>query len=128
METKTIYNSDLHFEHQQWNKELAFWKDELKSFQNRLDELVIRWTDHEVLAKLDQFQNHFNIHKNKIDEFKENIHAHELNISKHFEANKNAIDRVHFKQHSKFREQIETQRDIYNDLKKRFFKFLSKYM
>lgn len=128
METKLVYNSDLHFEHQQWNRELAFWKDELKSFQNRLDELVTRWTDDQVLAKLGQFQNQFNIHKNKIDEFKDDIHAHELTISKHFEANENAIDRIHFKHHVKFREQMETQRDIYNDLKKRFFKFLSKYM
>lgn len=128
MEKTPIYNSDLHFEHQQWNRELEFWEDELKSFQNRLDELVTRWTDDKVLAELGQFQNNFLIHKGKINEYKEDIHAHELNISRHFEANKNVIDRIHFKQHAKFREQMETQRDIYNDLKKRFFKFLSKYM
>ncbi|MFT5737110.1 MAG: hypothetical protein ACI9SG_001458 [Maribacter sp.] len=30
-----IYNSTLHFEHQQWQSEPAFWNDELKSFKNR---------------------------------------------------------------------------------------------
>ncbi|MBK9686906.1 MAG: hypothetical protein IPO65_03800 [Saprospiraceae bacterium] len=30
MSTKTtIYLSDLHFEHQQWLKELVFWEDEI---------------------------------------------------------------------------------------------------
>lgn len=39
---KVIYNEDQHFEHKQWNSELAFWEDELKSFKNRLSELVNR--------------------------------------------------------------------------------------
>jgi hypothetical protein len=33
---EVIFNEDLHFEHQQWRSELAFWEDELKSFKNRL--------------------------------------------------------------------------------------------
>ncbi len=128
METKAMYNSDLHFEHQQWEKELEFWEDELRSFQNRLDELVNRWTDEKVLAELSEFQNQFFIHKSKIEEFKEKIHEHELNISKHLEAQENVINRLHFEHHKKIREGIETERGIYHDLKKKFFRFLSKYM
>jgi len=55
MEKELIYDSDLHFEHQQWRSELAFWKDELKSFKNRLSELVNRWTDKEILAQLEHY-------------------------------------------------------------------------
>ncbi len=128
METKPIYNEDIHFEHQQWEKELEFWEDELRSFQNRLDELVNRWTDKTVLAELDQFQNKFLIHNRKIDDLKEEIHAHELNIAEHLKANENVLDRVHYKHHLNFRDKMENQRDIYTDLKKQFFKFLSKYM
>ncbi|MFT4803870.1 MAG: hypothetical protein ACJAZK_002838 [Psychroserpens sp.] len=36
MEKGIIYNSNLHFEYQRWKGELAFWKDELKFFNNRL--------------------------------------------------------------------------------------------
>ncbi|MFD0863781.1 hypothetical protein ACFQ1M_16315 [Sungkyunkwania multivorans] len=128
METTTVYNEDLHFEHVQWNKELAFWEDELKSFQNRLDELVQRWTDDRVLAELGQYQNQFIIHKEKIDELKEEIEAHELSIAEHLKKSENVIDRVHYRYHLAFRERMETQRDIYSDLKRRFFDFLSKYM
>lgn len=52
MEKETIDNSSMHFEHQQWKGELAFWKDELKFFNNRLSELVTRWTNKDVLAQL----------------------------------------------------------------------------
>ena len=73
METQVVYNSDLHFEHRLWKNELLFWKDEIKSFQNRLDELITRWTDKEVLKELSQFQNKFIIHNNKIEEFLDKI-------------------------------------------------------
>ncbi len=128
MEKQAIENSDLHFEHVQWNRELLFWEDEIKSFQNRLDEIVNRWTDDSVLAQLGQFQNNFIIHKNKIAEFKEQIEMHENDIAHHLNANEDVIDRVHYKYHVAFRDKMETQRNIYNNLKKRFFVFLSRYM
>ncbi|WP_274474518.1 hypothetical protein [Mangrovimonas aestuarii] len=128
MEAHLITHSDLHFEHILWRKEIDFWKDEIKSFQKRLDELVSRWTDEMVLAELGQYQNNFTIHNNKIEEFKEAIDAHEHNISKQYESQHEAMDRVYVERHKQLRTDLETQRHIYNDLKKRFFDFLSKYM
>ena len=80
MKTKTevLYNEDLHFEHQQWQSELAFWKDELKSFKNRLSELISRWTKKEVLAQLEHYQNEFILHEGIIDELQETIEKHKL--------------------------------------------------
>lgn len=128
MKTQTIYNEDLHLEHNQWNMELDFWKDELRTFENRLEQLVKKWTDTQVLASLDHYQNQFFIHKTKIEELKEKIEAHELSMARHYQANENVIDRVYFKDHILFRERIETQREMYHDLKKDFYKFLTKYM
>ncbi len=128
MVTKVIFNSDLHFEHLQWKKELLFWKDEIRSFQNRLEEIVKRWTDNKVLAELGQFQNNFSIHNNKIDEFLEKIDVHEHNIAAHFQANENVMDRVHLRYHESYREKMNVQRIIYNDLKHKYYIFLSKYM
>jgi hypothetical protein len=128
MKTQVVQNSDLHFEHKQWENELLFWRDEIKTFQNRLDELVVRWTDKDVLKKLDYFQNSFIIHNNKIDVFIDQIQSHEHNIFKHYELYEDALDRIYFKKHLEFRDKIETQRHMYNDLKKEFFVFLTKYM
>ena len=128
MVEQVIYNSDLHFEHMQWKKELLFWKDEIKSFQNRLDEIVIRWSDDKILAQLGQFRHNFLSYSDKIDKLIKAIDSHEHNISDHFEANENCIDRVHLKLHDDFRGKLATFRTNYNELKHKLFKFLTEYM
>ena len=128
MEKEAIYNSDLHFEHEQWRSELAFWKDELKSFNNRLSELVTRWTDKEVLAQLEHYQNQFILHGGVIENLRETIEKHEINIAGHSQKGNVSMDVALVKVHLEFREKMETQRQIYADLKKEFFRFLSKYM
>ncbi|SDL36912.1 hypothetical protein [Kriegella aquimaris] len=128
MKTAIINNSDLHFEHKQWKSELDFWNDELKSFKNRLSELASRWTDKEVLAQLEHYQNEFILHGGIIEDLQEAIEKHEMNISGHSDENHESLDVAMVKNHLKFREKMETQRQIYADLKKEFFRFLSKYM
>jgi len=128
MEKEVIFNSDLHFEHVQWRRELAFWEDELKSFKNRLNELESRWTDKEVLAQLEHYQNEFILHGSVIDDLQETIEEHEMSIAGHSQKGDESLDLAFTKKHLEFRNKMETQRQIYADLKKEFFRFLSKYM
>lgn len=128
MEKEIIFNSDLHFEHKQWRRELFFWEDEIKSFRNRLKELAARWTDKEVLAQLEHYQNQFIIHENVINEMQDDINVHETSIAAHIKKMEDVLDTILVKNHIEFRNRMETQRNIYNTLKKEFFRFLSKYM
>jgi len=128
MEKEIIFNSDLHFEHIQWRRELAFWEDELKSFKNRLSELVTRWTDKKVLAQLEHYQNEFILHGGIIQDLLEAIDEHETRIAGQSITGTDAIDTQLAKKHLEFRNRMETQRQIYTDLKKEFFRFLTKYM
>lgn len=128
METKVIYNSDLHFEHERWRSELRFWKDELRSFRNRLEELVLRWTDKNILIKLEHYQNEFILHEGRIDEFLEGIEIHESRIAGQSKAEENSMDLVLVDKHMEFRNEMQTQREIFHGLKKEFFNFLTKYM
>jgi hypothetical protein len=128
MKNELIFNSDLHFEHKQWRRELFFWEDELKSFKNRLEELVIRWTDKNMLAQLDHYQNQFIIQENSIDELQKDIHIHETNIAESSKNRYDVLDTLFVKKHIEFRNHMETQRNIYNNLKKEFFRFLSEFM
>lgn len=128
METEILYNSNMHFEHVQWKGELDFWNDELKSFNNRLSELVTRWTDKDVLAKLEHYQNEFILHGDVIEDIEEIIDKHEINISKHSNKDHESLDVYLVKNHVSLRHKMESQRQIYADLKKDFFQFLSKYM
>lgn len=128
MKSEIIFNSDLHFEHKQWNCELFFWEDELRSFKIRLNELVSRWTDESVLAQLEHFQNQFLIQENAINELEQKINVHETNIASHTEKGQDVLDTRLVKNHIELRNKMEVQRLIYHDLKKEFFLFLSKYM
>jgi len=128
MEKEVIYNSNMHFEHEQWKLELAFWEDELKSFNKRLSELVTRWTDKSVLAQLEHYQNEFVLHGGVIDDLQETIEKHEARIAGQSKIGEDAIDTQLAKKHIEFRNKIETQRHIYSELKKDFFRFLEKYM
>ena len=128
MDNKVIFNSDLHFEHLQWIKELLFWIDEIKSFQNRLEEIFQKWTDSMVLAELGQFRNNFKVHLKKINKYLAAIQEHEHDMANHFKENENVIDRVHLKHHESFRDKMDAQRLRYNELKHNYYKFLSKYM
>lgn len=123
-----IFNSDLHFEHVQWKKVLLFWKDELKSFQKRLDELAKRWTDKSILVQLEHYQNQFSIQQNAINELDNEINSHEINIASHSKKGVDILNTNLVKNHIECRNKMMTQTTIYDNLKREFFKFLTKYM
>ncbi|MCW2118579.1 hypothetical protein [Flavobacterium sp. 7A] len=128
MEKEVLYNPNMHFEHEQWNGELTFWKDELLCFNNKLSELVTRWTDKDVLAQLEHYQNEFVLHGGVIEDLQEIIEKHEERIAGQSALNEDGLDIQSTKEHLEFRDKIETQRHIYAELKKEFFRFLEKYM
>jgi hypothetical protein len=128
MQKEIIFNSDLHFEHQLWKRELLFWKDELVFFNNRLSELVTRWTKKDVLKQLEHFQNEFILHGGVIEDMLEAIEIHETRIAGQDLMGKDVLDTAMVKNHMEFRNKMETQERIYADLKKEFFRFLTKYL
>ncbi len=128
MKNELIYNVDLHFEHENWQRELNFWEDELKSFHIRLEELVMRWTDQGVLAEIEKFQNQFMIQEEEFDSIENQISMHEKNMAGHYEKNEDVLNKMFVDQHLTLREVMETERNLYNSLKKDFFRFMTKYM
>lgn len=128
MKTQLIYNSDLHFEHLQWKKELLLWKDEIKSFQKRIKEISSKWSNEKVLAEFGQFQHDFGIEEHNINELIREIDEHEHNISQHLKKCEDCIDRVFLKGHENFRYNLTSERNIYNNLKNRFYCLLAKYL
>jgi hypothetical protein len=128
MKNELIYNVDLHFEHENWQRELNFWEDELKSFHLRLEELVMRWTDQGVLAEIEKFQNQFMIQEEEFDSIENQIAMHEKNMAGHYEKNEDVLNKMFVDQHLTLREVMETERNLYNSLKKDFFRFMTKYM
>ena len=124
-------------EAQEWcNGAIGIWGESyiaycglvLARVQHRLEELVLRWTDKEVLTQLEHFQNEFILHEGRIDEFLEGIESHEHRIAGQSMAGDDSMDRAMVHRHLEFRDEMETQREMFHNLKKEFFKFLTKYL
>ncbi len=128
MKEEVIFNTDLHFEHETWSRELDFWQDELESFQNRLNELVMRFTDKDMYANIEKFQNQLNIHEGVMNSIRTQIQMHESNIADHYKKDEDSMNREMVKKHLEIRDRMENQRDIICDMKKNLFSFLTKYL
>ena len=128
MKEELIFNTDLHFEHETWNRELDFWQDELESFQNRLNETVMRFTDKYVYANVEKFQNQLSIHEGVMNSIRNQIQMHESNIADHYRKNEDSMNREMVKKHLEIRNRMENQRDIISEMKKNLFSFLTEYL
>jgi hypothetical protein len=128
MSTKHIYLKDLHEEHKLWLNEVNLYEDELLSLENRLGEVVTKNTSSEVLAPLEHFQNSIIRHKEVIDEIKHNIGVHEQHLAKFAEENQTAIDRKYFEDHPYLRNQVTTERALFQELRTEAMEYLAKTM
>ena len=125
----SVLNTDvqvLHFEHKVWMNELDFFAGELVFFENRLSDLVMRYREVEVLAKLEQFQNQFIRQKEVLDKLMRDIHVHEQNISIKL-LKEQAIEDGFQHAHVDMRARMASYRKIYTELKTDFFHFLAKW-
>ncbi len=122
------YIGDLHFEHKMWDNELSFFKEEISILEPYLSGITHKYTDSEVLASLEHFQNQFLLQKENIRELQHKVKAHEKNLSTFAHEHPVAIDHHHFTDHRTLREGMDRQKAIYYDLKKEFMLFLQKWM
>ncbi|MEO7174917.1 MAG: hypothetical protein ABIV51_03690 [Saprospiraceae bacterium] len=128
MAEKHFYLKDLHFDLNVWRNELNFCEDELKIFNHYLEDLVNRYTDQEMLAQLEHFQNQFIRQREVLDEIKHAIKAKDHYFAKYAESHPIAVDHVYFKDHTDLRENMDQFTKIYSEMKMEFRRFLAKYM
>lgn len=66
MTTKTSINA-LHHQGNDWLRELEFYKEELAILTSRLEEVVSKNTNKEILANVEHFQNKFIMLREQLD-------------------------------------------------------------
>jgi hypothetical protein len=120
------YIHELHTEHITYLSTLAFAKDEIKTFNNRLSEIITANTKKEILAQVEHFQNQFIRHNEVIDELKHEVHECETRIAKIAESNNVATDHKKVDDHADLRDQMDTFSHILSELKNEFKSFLEK--
>ena len=116
----------IHFDHRLWMNELSFFSDELKIYEHRLEDLVTKNNTGKVLSLLEQFQNQFIRQREVLEELHHGIKVHEQKIGEAMRRGEE--DPVDPEFHNSMKEEMESFRNIYTDLKRKFYSFLAKYL
>jgi hypothetical protein len=122
------YMTDLHQSHVEWIKELTFYKDDLTILQKRLEEVVSKNTDKEMMTSIEHFQNMFILQRNEIDFLLHEIKLKEQELIEYAKAHPVAIDHVKFKESIFLVDRMNQFEDIWKDMRNEFMPFISKWM
>ncbi len=119
---------ELHEEHLAWMNELQFAEDELGIYQKRLEELVGKRQDREMMPELEHFQNRFVRQQEVINDLKHRLRRHEHRITTLLQAaGSKDPDEVFAADHYQLREDMGQFRKLFQELKKDFYRFLAKW-
>jgi hypothetical protein len=127
METQQISIEHLHFDHQLWMNELRFFDDELKFYTNRLEDIAVRYSDRQIMAKVEQFQNKFIRQQEVLNELKHDIRMHEQVLAKTAESVE-PLEVTHVEYHAIVQDKVDTFRKLYNELKTEYRSFVSEWL
>ena len=129
MSGKKYHLTQLRAENKFWVTELLFFKDEITYFETQLARIITNNTAQEVMVKVEHFQNQFIRQREVIDEVKHNIKASENELQAFATShNEIAIGHALFADHVELREEMDTFKKLYSELKDEFRHFLAKWM
>jgi hypothetical protein len=122
------YIGDLHHEHMMWLNTLQFRKEEISILERRMEDIVRRNNQQEVMAELEHFQNQYIRQREVIDELRHDVKQHENELEKEAKDHPVAIDHRHFADHTELRDRMEMFEKLYMELKDDFYRWVSKWM
>lgn len=121
---KYIY--ELHHDHKVWLSELILAQDQLRSFQNRLQEVNAANTSSDTRASVEHFQNQFIREHEVIDILRHDINAHESELAENASTNNVAVEHRRVADNAELRDRMATFMKIFQELRSEFSEFLSK--
>ena len=125
----TISIRSLHLEYQLWVRELIFYKEEIKIFEDHLQALNNKNTKNKVRAQVEHFQNQFVLQKEVIDVLKHNLNISEKQLASFvYDMSGMGLESIKMDNHPKLREDMITFRKLYKELKNDFRRFESEWM
>lgn len=122
------YMSELHDDHQRWEKDLAFYKEELGIWKERLGEVSIKNNSTEERSDTEHFQNKFIREAEVIDELMHDINAHESVLVQYAKDHPVAVQHNYFHNHTDLEDRMKRFEELWAELKSEFQRFLSKWM
>ncbi len=127
MEQKINYLSDLEFNLDTWKRELKFHRDEMDTFQEKLEEVAARKNlDKEALIALESFQNKILRERKVISDLLHKIKQKRLNI-KTADLSEPVDGRL-YREQIPLRDEMKTYIKLHYDLKEQMMDFFTKWL
>ena len=127
MEQKVNYLSDLEFNLDTWKRELKFHRDEMDTFQEKLDEVAARKNlDKTALISLESFQNKILRERKVISDLLHKIKQRRLSV-KTADINEPLDGRL-YREQIPLRDEMRTYIRLHYDLKEDMMDFLTKWL
>ena len=120
--------TDLHAQHQEIEKSLLFYKEEISLFRKRLGEIATKNTHTDVLSWVDHFENQFTINESIISELTHHIKDHEFKFKEIIAQNPVATEHKLVEDHAEFRGKVKIFEKLFAELKSDFNKFSAKVL
>ena len=117
---------ELHFDHELWLNEMAFWKQEIDILDKYLTAVIVTLTDKASKVEVEHFQNQFIIQRSFINSLKNDVKAQEkLIIELEKDINNRLLQQKKADDEYEIRDKMLTNQKLYNEMKLSFKKWLS---
>ncbi len=129
MSSKVNYHfSHVANEHREWLRGIEFYQYEIDVLKKRLAEVSQDYTQSEVKAQVEHFENQFHIQLNNLSELKGYVKKHERHIDKDIEDHAQHLSKETLEEHDQTRDKYYSLERVINQLRHEFNVFLAKYM
>ncbi len=127
MEQKVNYLSDLEFNLDTWKRELKFHRDEMDTFQEKLDEVAARkGLNKEAMVALESYQNKILRERKVISDLLHKIKQKRFNIKT---ANiQEPMDGKLYREQIPLRDEMRTYIRLHYDLKEQMMDFFTQWL
>lgn len=118
-----VYVKNLSFDHELWDNEMKFYKNELEIFEHRLEQDVDQLQEKQALRELERFQNQFIRQNEVLDILNKKVRQNRKSISKETVDGSVFHNSITMEKYKALRNEFEVFEKIYFDLKRNFVDF-----
>lgn len=118
----------FHTDHRRWMKELEFARQEILYFEHRLEDMVNRMQDRQMLQELEQFQNRFIREHEVMDELRHLVKQQEHNLAQTIQTDDLTMENFDLDAHLVLGEKMVSFAKLNSELRHAFNKFLLKQL
>lgn len=100
-------------------------RDEILSFENRLQEIAKANTGKDILVQVEHFQNQFIRQKEILDALRHDIHEDELRIAENVKEDSVVVEHIKLEENFRLKDGMQTFQKICNKLRSEYMLFIA---